>query len=81
VKLIPVLIVMGRWRLMATGSCEINTCAYCDGKMEVDAKGSCEIILVLIVMETWRLMAMGSCEINTGADCDGKMEVEGKAIM
>ena len=38
-KLIPVIIVMGRWRLMARGSCEINTGAYCDGKMDVDDKG------------------------------------------
>jgi hypothetical protein len=29
---------MGRWRLMARGSCEINTGAYCDGKMDVDGK-------------------------------------------
>jgi len=39
VKLIPVLIVMGRWRLMTTGSCEINTGVYCDGKLDIDGKG------------------------------------------
>jgi len=38
VKLIPVLIVMGRLKLMARGSFEINTSAYCDGKIEVDGK-------------------------------------------
>ena len=38
-KLIPVLIVMGRWMFMAKGSCEIHTGAYCDGKMDVDVKG------------------------------------------
>ena len=37
-KLIPVLIVMGRWRLVAMGSCEIITGADCDGKMEVEGK-------------------------------------------
>jgi hypothetical protein len=30
---------MGRWMLIAKGSCEINTGAYCDGKMDVDNKG------------------------------------------
>jgi len=39
VKLILELIVLGRWRLMARGSCEVNTSAYCDGKIEVDGKG------------------------------------------
>ena len=38
-KLIPVLIVMGRWMLMTRGSCDINTSVYCDGKMEVAGEG------------------------------------------
>jgi hypothetical protein len=31
--------VMGRLNLMARRSFEINTSAYCDGKMDVDDKG------------------------------------------
>jgi hypothetical protein len=31
--------VIGRWMLMASGSSENITGAYCDGKMEVDDKG------------------------------------------
>jgi len=33
------LIVMETWRLMAMGSCEINSGADYDGKMDVDDKG------------------------------------------
>ena len=38
-KLIPVLIVMGRWMLMSRGSFEINSGAYCDGMFDVDGEG------------------------------------------
>jgi hypothetical protein len=73
---------MGRWRLLTRVSCEINTDAYCDGKMDVDKQGDhVSLIPVLIVMGRWMLMARGSCEISTVAYCDGKMEVDDKGIM
>ena len=67
---------------MIKGSCEINTGAYCNGKMDIDGKGiHVKLILVLIVMGRWMLTAKGSCEINTGAYCDGKMDADDKGIM